>query len=112
VRSSSGYRLLVLDMRWQRRPLVEGVDLADVVRRAVEDLTGLRPVRVCPACHKPRVDEMFHKRDARCSECRKRAKVQKLEFPTKSGQGIKRYSACSYSAGATYPSDECRRFRL
>jgi len=28
----------------------------------------------------------------------------KLEFPTKSGQGIKRYSACSYSAGRRTPA--------
>jgi hypothetical protein len=32
-----------------------------------------------------------------------------LEFPTKSGHGVKLYSVCSYSAGETYPSDECRR---
>ncbi len=32
-----------------------------------------------------------------------------LEFPTKSGHGVKLYSVCSYSAGDTYPSDECRR---
>ena len=35
-----------------------------------------------------------------------------LEFPTKSGQGVKGYSVCSYSAGETYPSDECRRLVL
>ena len=32
-----------------------------------------------------------------------------VEFPTKSGHGVKLYSACSCSAGDTYPSDECRR---
>jgi hypothetical protein len=32
-----------------------------------------------------------------------------LEFPTKSEHGVKLYSVCSYSAGATYPNDECRR---
>jgi len=35
-----------------------------------------------------------------------------LEFPTKSGHGVKLYSVCSYSAGETYPSDECRRLVL
>ena len=29
-----------------------------------------------------------------------------LEFPTKSGHGVKLYSVCSYSAGETYPSEE------
>jgi hypothetical protein len=29
-----------------------------------------------------------------------------LEFPTKSGHRVNGYSACSYSAGATYPSEE------
>jgi hypothetical protein len=32
-----------------------------------------------------------------------------MEFPTKSGQVVKLYSVRSYSAGETYPSDECRR---
>jgi hypothetical protein len=32
-----------------------------------------------------------------------------MEFPTKSGHGVKLYSACSYSAGDTYPREECRR---
>ena len=32
-----------------------------------------------------------------------------LEFPTKSGHGVKLCSACSYSARDTYPSEECRR---
>ena len=35
-----------------------------------------------------------------------------VEFPTKSGQGVNGYSVCSYSAGETYPSDECRRVVL
>jgi hypothetical protein len=35
-----------------------------------------------------------------------------LEFPTKSGHGVKLYSVCSYSAGDTYPSEECRRLVL
>jgi hypothetical protein len=35
-----------------------------------------------------------------------------VEFPTKSGQGVKVYSVCSYSAGETYPSEECRRLLL
>ena len=29
-----------------------------------------------------------------------------VEFPTKSGHGVKGYWDCSYSAGETYPSDE------
>jgi hypothetical protein len=29
-----------------------------------------------------------------------------LEFPTKSRHGVNGYSACSYSAGETYPSEE------
>ena len=29
-----------------------------------------------------------------------------LEFPTKSGHGVKGYTDCSYSAGETYPSEE------
>jgi hypothetical protein len=32
-----------------------------------------------------------------------------VEFPMKSGHRVKLYSVCSYSAGETYPSDECRR---
>ena len=32
-----------------------------------------------------------------------------MEFPRKSGQRVKGYGGCSYSAGVTYPSDECRR---
>jgi hypothetical protein len=39
-------------------------------------------------------------------------RVNEVEFPTKSGQGVKLYSACSYSAGETYPSEECRRLAL
>jgi hypothetical protein len=35
-----------------------------------------------------------------------------LEFPTKSGHGVKHYSARSYSAGDTYPNEECRRLVL
>ena len=35
-----------------------------------------------------------------------------LEFPRKSGHGVKLYSACSYSAGDTYPREECRRWVL
>ncbi len=35
-----------------------------------------------------------------------------VEFPTKSGHRVNGYSDCSYSAGDTYPSDECRRWRL
>ena len=38
--------------------------------------------------------------------------VGEVEFPTKSGQGVKVYSVCSYSAGETYPSEECRRWLL
>ena len=34
---------------------------------------------------------------------------RRVEFPTKSGHGVKLYSVCSYSAGDTYPSAECRR---
>jgi len=33
----------------------------------------------------------------------------RVEFPTKSGHGVKLCSACSYSARDTYPSEECRR---
>jgi hypothetical protein len=29
-----------------------------------------------------------------------------VEFPTKSRHGVNGYSACSYSAGETYPSEE------
>src|SRR5262249_26256415 len=32
-----------------------------------------------------------------------------VEFPTNGGRAVKPYSVCSYSAGETYPSDECRR---
>ena len=35
-----------------------------------------------------------------------------LEFPTKSGHGVKVYTVCSYSAGDTYPREECRRLVL
>ncbi len=35
-----------------------------------------------------------------------------VEFPTKSGHGVKLYSACSYAAGDTYPREECRRLVL
>ena len=35
-----------------------------------------------------------------------------VEFPTKSRHGVNGYSACSYSAGETYPSEECRRWTL
>jgi hypothetical protein len=35
-----------------------------------------------------------------------------MEFPTKSGHGVNGYSGCSYSAGETYPSAECRRLLL
>jgi transposase len=35
-----------------------------------------------------------------------------LEFPTKSGHGVKLYAVCSYSRGETYPSEECRRWAL
>jgi len=35
-----------------------------------------------------------------------------LEFPTKSGHRVKLYSVRSYSAGDTYPSEECRRLVL
>jgi hypothetical protein len=35
-----------------------------------------------------------------------------VEFPKESGHGVKGYPACSYSAGETYPSDECRRLAL
>ena len=35
-----------------------------------------------------------------------------VEFPTKSGHGVNGYSVCSYSAGETYPSEECRRLVL
>ena len=38
--------------------------------------------------------------------------AQTLEFPTKSGPGVKLYSARSYSAGDTYPNEECRRLVL
>ena len=38
--------------------------------------------------------------------------MEKVEFPAKSGQGVKVYSDCSYSAGETYPSEECRRWLL
>ena len=37
---------------------------------------------------------------------------QALEFPTKSGYGVKVYTVCSYSAGDTYPREECRRLVL
>jgi hypothetical protein len=40
------------------------------------------------------------------------AQVRRLEFPTKSGHGVKLYSVRSYSAGDTYPSEECRRLVL
>src|SRR5581483_2257761 len=32
-----------------------------------------------------------------------------VEFPRKSRHRVKGYPACSYSAGETYPRDECRR---
>jgi hypothetical protein len=35
-----------------------------------------------------------------------------VEFPRKSGHGVKDYPACSYSAGETKPRDECRRLGL
>jgi hypothetical protein len=35
-----------------------------------------------------------------------------LEFPMKSGHGVKLYSVRSYSAGDTYPREECRRLVL
>src|SRR5690349_522565 len=35
-----------------------------------------------------------------------------VEFPTKSGHRVNGYSACSYSAGETYPSEEWRRWPL
>ena len=37
---------------------------------------------------------------------------KRLEFPRKSGHGVKGYPACSYSAGETKPRDECRRLGL
>jgi hypothetical protein len=38
-----------------------------------------------------------------------KANILFLEFPTNSGHGVKLYAVRSYSAGETYPSDECRR---
>jgi hypothetical protein len=43
---------------------------------------------------------------------RLQGKIVNVEFPMKSGHGVKLYSVCSYSAGDTYPSDECRRLVL
>jgi len=37
---------------------------------------------------------------------------RRMEFPTKSGHRVKLYSVRSYSAGDTYPSEECRRLVL
>jgi RNA polymerase sigma factor (sigma-70 family) len=42
----------------------------------------------------------------------RRGEEEEVEFPTKSGRGVKLYSVCSYSAGDTYPNEECRRLAL
>ena len=42
----------------------------------------------------------------------KRLVRKEVEFPTKSGHGVKLYSVCSYAAGDTYPKEEGRRWLL
>jgi hypothetical protein len=42
-------------------------------------------------------------------ECDRSVAYEVVEFPTNGGRAVKLYSVCSYSAGETYPSDECRR---
>jgi hypothetical protein len=59
-----------------------------------------------------RVAKEAGKRNAKVTLSFDAWKEGKVEFPTKSGHGVKLYSACSYSAGDTYPSDECRRLLL
>ena len=56
-------------------------------------------------------DETTHFRGSRALSVHLNVKFSGifLEFPTKSRHGVKLYSACSYAAGDTYPSDECLR---
>ena len=63
-------------------------------------------VRPCPGFD---MLEVKHESAQEIQQANQAQNVRDVEFPTNGGRADKLYSVCSYSAGDTYPSDECRR---